>query len=116
MPFQNIRGQLTEPELVSFTVVTVKTKKSLRMSSQSSLSMGKLRLLLNATDSTVSVMSIQGLQDSSLSYQINFRGHPGGAAVKFARSTSAALGPPVWIPGANPHTACQAMLWQASHI
>ena len=29
------------------------------------------------------------------------RGQPGGAAVKFTRSASAAHGSPVWIPGAD---------------
>ena len=33
---------------------------------------------------------------------------PGGAVVKFAGW--------VWIPGADVRTACQAMLWQVSHI
>ena len=43
-------------------------------------------------------------------------GLPGGLAVKFARSVSAAQGLPVWIPSADLHSVCQAMLWQASHI
>ena len=38
------------------------------------------------------------------------RGQPRGAVVKFARSTLAVQGLPVWIPGADLHTACQAML------
>ena len=43
-------------------------------------------------------------------------GQLGGAAVKFARSASVARGLPVRILGADLHTACQAMLWLASHI
>ena len=43
-------------------------------------------------------------------------GQPGGAAVKFTRPASAAWGSPVQIPGADLCTACQAMLWQVSHI
>ena len=41
---------------------------------------------------------------------------PGGAVVKFACSASAAQGSLVWILAVDLHTACQAMLWQASHI
>ena len=41
---------------------------------------------------------------------------PGGAAVKFTRSTSAAWGLLVQIPGVDMSTACQVMLWQSSHI
>ena len=44
------------------------------------------------------------------------RGRPGGTAVKFARCAAAARGLLVWIPGVEPYTACQAMLWQVSHI
>ena len=44
------------------------------------------------------------------------RGWPGGAAIKFAHSTSVAQGSPVQIQGADLRTACQAMLWQASYI
>ena len=40
-----------------------------------------------------------------------FRGQPGGAAVKSARSALAAQGSPVWIPGVDLHMAYQAMLW-----
>ena len=40
------------------------------------------------------------------------RGWPGGIVIKFAHSTSAAQGSRVWIPGADPHIACQAMLWK----
>ena len=43
-------------------------------------------------------------------------GQPVGAVVKFAYSASAAWSSPVRILGVDPHTACQAMLWQASHI
>ena len=43
-------------------------------------------------------------------------GQPSGAAVKFACSASAAWGSLVQIPGVDLHTACQAMLWQASHM
>ena len=43
-------------------------------------------------------------------------GWPGGTVVKFARSALVAWGSPVWISGADLRTACQAMLWQASHI
>ena len=43
-------------------------------------------------------------------------GQPSGAAVKFTHSTSVAWGSLVWIPGADLCTACQAMLWQASHV
>ena len=44
------------------------------------------------------------------------RGHPGGVVVNFSHTASAAGGLPVWIPGADLHTAYQAMLWQVSHI
>ena len=43
-------------------------------------------------------------------------GQPGGAVVRFTHSASLARGSPVWILGADLHTAWQAMLWQASHI
>ena len=43
-------------------------------------------------------------------------GQLGGAMVKFARSASAAWGSQVQILGADLCAACQAMLWQASHI
>ena len=36
------------------------------------------------------------------------RGQPSGAVVKFARSASATRGSPVWILGADLHTACQS--------
>ena len=41
---------------------------------------------------------------------------PGGTMVKLAHSSSVAWGSPVQIPGADLCTACQAMLWQVSHI
>ena len=44
------------------------------------------------------------------------RGRPGGTAVKFASSVSVARGLLIQTPGADPHAAYQAMLWQASHI
>ena len=44
------------------------------------------------------------------------RGQPSGAAVEFMHSTSAAWGLLLWILGVDLCTACQAMLWQASHI
>ena len=40
-----------------------------------------------------------------------WRGWPGGTAVKFAGSASVARGSLVQIPGADLHTAWQAMLW-----
>ena len=46
----------------------------------------------------------------------NYGGWPGGAAVKFAHSASAAWGSLVQTPGADLQTACQATLWQVSHI
>ena len=46
----------------------------------------------------------------------NPEGQPSGVAVKFAPSASEAQGLPVQIPGVDLLTACQAMLWQASHI
>ena len=45
-----------------------------------------------------------------------FWGQPGGTAVRFACSDSAARGSPIQIPGMDLCTAYQAMLWQASHI
>ena len=49
--------------------------------------------------------------------KLQFRGgQPGGTAVKFIHSASAAPGSLVWIPGEDLPGACQAMLWQASHI
>ena len=47
--------------------------------------------------------------------RITYRGQPRGTAVKCTPSASAAQGSPLWIPGADLHTACQAMLWQASY-
>ena len=44
------------------------------------------------------------------------RGQPGGAPVEFTCSASVARGLLVQIPGVDLRTACQAMLWQASHI
>ena len=44
------------------------------------------------------------------------RGQQVGAAGKFACSASAAQGSLVRIAGADLCTACQAMLWKASHI
>ena len=38
-------------------------------------------------------------------------GQPSGTMVKLTCSASAAGGLPVWIPGADQSTACQAMLW-----
>ena len=43
-------------------------------------------------------------------------GQTGGAVFKFACSALAAQGSPIWILGVDLRTACQAMLWQASHI
>ena len=43
-------------------------------------------------------------------------GQPGGAPIEYARSVSAAQGSLVQIPGVDLRTACQAMLWQVSHI
>ena len=48
--------------------------------------------------------------------KINLVGPPSGVAVKFAGAISAARGSLVQITGADIRTACQAMLWQASHI
>ena len=45
-----------------------------------------------------------------------FRGRPAGTAVKFACSALAARGSQVRILGVDLGTACQAMLWQQSHI
>ena len=39
-----------------------------------------------------------------------------GTIVKFTCSALTAQGSLVWIPGVDLCTACQAMLWQASHI
>ena len=38
-------------------------------------------------------------------------GWPSGTVVKFVHSALVAQGSQVWIPGADPHTARQAMLW-----
>ena len=46
---------------------------------------------------------------------IENRGWPCGARVKFSHSALAARGSPAWIPGADLHTTWQARLWQASH-
>ena len=43
--------------------------------------------------------------------KVFYWGQPGGAEVKFAYSAPAAQGLLVWIPGADLHTAWQAMLW-----
>ena len=43
-------------------------------------------------------------------------GRLSGTAVKFAHSDSVAQGSLVRILGVDLRTACQAMLWQASHI
>ena len=43
-------------------------------------------------------------------------GPAGGTAVKFTHSALAAQGSLVQILGVYLHTACQAMLWQASHL
>ena len=47
---------------------------------------------------------------------IHMRDRPGGAVVKFTRSTLAARGSLVRILGVDIRTAWQAMLWQESHI
>ena len=39
------------------------------------------------------------------------KGQPHGPVVKFMSSASAAQGSPVWILGADLHTAHEAMLW-----
>ena len=39
-------------------------------------------------------------------------GRPGHLMVGFTRSALVAWGSPVWVPGADPHIAHQAMLWQ----
>ena len=44
-----------------------------------------------------------------------FWSQPSGTVVKFACSASAALVSLVQIPGADLHTAHQAMLWRASY-
>ena len=41
------------------------------------------------------------LYATKISLKSKVRGQPGGAAVKYARSTSAAQGSPVWIPGVD---------------
>ena len=41
-----------------------------------------------------------------------FRGWPGGVVVGFVYSTSAGWSSWLWIPGVDPHTTHQAMLWQ----
>ena len=46
------------------------------------------------------------------SYKNSNRGWPSGVVVKFTRSTSAARGLWVQIPGVDLHTAHQAMFWQ----
>ena len=59
------------------------------------------------------------IYDISMTCHLWFKvwgGWPGGAAVKFARSTFVAQGLPVQIPGADLRNTCQAMLLQASHI
>ena len=38
------------------------------------------------------------------------------SSYKFAHSALVAQGSLVWILGADLRTACQAMLWQASHV
>ena len=48
--------------------------------------------------------------------KLNWRGQPGGTAVKFARSALVAQGLLVQIPGVDLRTASQAMLWQVSNI
>ena len=45
-----------------------------------------------------------------------YRGRPGGAEVKFARSALTAQGLLVRIPGVDLRTTCQAVLWEESHI
>ena len=65
------------------------------------------------------VSSFPGLQFldlQNMKNRISFRVWPSSAADKFARSALAAWGSPVQILGADLCTACQAMLWQASHI
>ena len=54
-------------------------------------------------------------------YEFNYQkknstgGQPGGAAVKFTHSTSAAQGLLVQVLGTDLYTVYQAILWQASH-
>ena len=48
--------------------------------------------------------------------KITVRTLPGGLPVKFARSASVARGLPVQIPVVSIHAACEAMLWQMSHM
>ena len=47
---------------------------------------------------------------------MTLRSQPRGLMIKFAHSALAAWGSQVQIPGADLHTAHQAMLWQASHV
>ena len=48
------------------------------------------------------IRQVTGQEDAEiLSWKTNSRGWPGGAVVKFACSTSAAWGSPVWIPGVD---------------
>ena len=49
--------------------------------------------------------------ESTIKSILYFTGRPGGAAVKFAHSTSVAWGPPVQILGVDLRTTYQAILW-----
>ena len=72
------------------------------------------QLVYQRQTTRVPLESEQNIKHSS--QKLHQRGWPGGTAVKFTRSASAAQGTPVWIPGTDLRTACQDMLWQESHI
>ena len=57
-----------------------------------------------------------GSHDVQVSIKPRALGQPGGTVVKFALSAPATRSSPVWVLGVTLCTACQAMLWQASHI
>ena len=56
---------------------------------------------------------IEGMQTSGRKH---CRGWPGGTVVKFTHSALAVWGLLIWIPRMDLRTACQALLWQVSHI
>ena len=47
---------------------------------------------------------------------MRYKGLPSSVAVKFTHDASVAQGSQVQMLGAELHTTCQAVVWQASHI
>ena len=79
----------------------------------------QFRWVRRKKDQIYKKLKTEQVERKYLKYSFQKSGKEGpacGVVVKFAHSASATQGSPVQIPGMDLRTACQAMLWQASHI